>query len=55
MLVHVALYFLPEALQLGMLLLKLFLFRLKHGDHIKPNLNFLSLRQFELMLALLRS
>ena len=48
MLVHVAFDFLAEALQFGVLLLQLFFFGLEHGDHVEPDLNFLSLCQFEL-------
>lgn len=52
MLVHVPLDLLPQALKFGVLLLKLLLFRLEHRDHVKPDLNFLTLRQFELIIAL---
>ena len=51
MFVHITLDFLSEALQFGVLLLQFLLFSLEHGDHIKPDLNFLSLSQFELILA----
>ena len=54
MLVHVPLDLLAEPLQFGVLLLQLLLLGLKHGDHIETYLNFLSFRQFELTLPLLR-
>ena len=54
MLVHIPLYLLSEPLQFGVLLLQLLLLGLEHGDHIEADLNFLSFRQFELTLPLLR-
>ena len=54
MLIHVTLYFLPQTLEFGVLLLQLFLLCLEHWDHIKADLNFLVFAQFELTIALFR-